>query len=79
MHKVQVLKVVNYGNALPRFVNIPHGWYEILVRWLLFMRCLVVVRDKDWAILCLLVTTKQDMKQISHISTIEPRNGKNAD
>ena len=41
------------------------------------MRCLVVVQEEGWAVLCSLTNETQDMNQMHHILQLEPRNRRN--
>ena len=42
------------------------------------MRCLVVVQEQRWAILCALTNKMQNMNQKYHILQVEPRNRRNS-
>jgi len=56
MHEVWAAKVVCIANATPSIINCPHREYWILSQGLWCMRCLVVVEDEGWAVLCSLTT-----------------------
>jgi len=50
---------------MPSVANCPHREYSISSQGSSFMRCLVVVQDEGWAILCSLTNKTQDMNQIA--------------
>jgi hypothetical protein len=70
MHEVRAVCMMCAANATPGIVHCPLCEYLILSRGLLSMRCLVVLQDEAWAVLCLL-TNK------SHKLNLEPRNHRN--
>jgi len=66
------------AKATPHVVNCPHCEYHIWSRGLSFMRCLSVVKDEAWAIVCSLTNNTQEMSQKYYISQVEPRNSQNS-
>jgi len=63
MHKVWAVKVVCDAKTTPSVANYGHRKYEISSRCFSFMRCLLVVQDEGWAVLCSLTNNMQDMNQ----------------
>jgi len=53
------------AKAMPGIVNCPPCEYQILSHGLPFMRCLVVVHDEGWAVLCSLTNKTHRLNQKS--------------
>jgi len=71
MHEVWAVKMMYDVQAMPGVVNCPLREYYISSRGLSCMRCVVVLQDEGWAVLCLL-TNK------THKLNLEPRNRQNS-
>ena len=69
-----MVNVVYNGTAMPGFEYCPHREPKISSRGFSFLRCLVVVQDEGWAVLCSLSNQTQDMNHHYHMSQVEPTN-----
>jgi len=52
MHEVEALKMMCHANVTPGVIDCPLREYLISSRGLSFMRCLVILQDECWAVLC---------------------------
>jgi hypothetical protein len=65
MHEVGGVEVVWDAKPTPGIANCPHCDYQISPGGSSFMRCLVVVQDEGWAVLCSLTNKMQNMNHIA--------------
>jgi len=65
MHDIWAVQLVCDATALPGVANCRQREYKISSPASAFMRCLVVVQDDGWAVLCALTQKTQDMNQIT--------------